>query len=306
MACYAVDDTLYAIGGGDNNCNQLYDSILTLNISDAALADISSQQWQVSPSALNTPSVGSCIVKHRNDLIVIGGRDIDWNRLKDVNVINTLTGECFLAGTLSIGTSYPACILHRSTSTLYIFGGKDATDSWQFINLPTVDPTADPTTDPTNSPTQFPSSNPTESPTQNPTQNPSFTPSSQPSSFPSLPPTPIPTVSEPTTKVHATLPPLHAVTEYTTTVTIAHTASVGGTTESSKSATRDPEFVMDELVTVLVVVCGSLCLITVIVVVIICGILKKGKKESVKIANNKNEENIICQDIDDDGDGVVM
>eukprot|EP01083_Nonionella_stella_P300306 1024557_1 len=277
MACYAVDGTLYAIGGIGDNCNQYYDSILTLNISDAALADISSQQWQVSPSALNTPSVGSCIVKHRNDLIVIGGRDIDWNRLKDVNVINTLTGECFLAGTLSIGTSYPACILHRSTSTLYIFGGYDATDSWQFINLPTVDPTADPTTDPTNSPTQFPSSNPTESPTQNPTQNPSFTPSSQPS----LPPTTIPTVT--TTKLHATLPPLRAVTEYTTTVTTAHdTAYVGDTTQSRKSPKQDPEFTMDELVTVLVAVFGSLGLITVILVAIICGVLKKEKKESVK------------------------
>eukprot|EP01083_Nonionella_stella_P001325 3850_1 len=103
LACYAVDDTLYAIGGGDNNCNQLYDSILTLNISDVVLADISSQQWQVAPFRLNTPSGGSCIVKHRNELIVIGGRDTDSNRLKDVNVINTLTGECFVAGTLSIG-----------------------------------------------------------------------------------------------------------------------------------------------------------------------------------------------------------
>eukprot|EP01083_Nonionella_stella_P250424 864884_1 len=46
MACYAVDGTLYAIGGIGDNCNQYYDSILTLNISDAALADISSQQWQ--------------------------------------------------------------------------------------------------------------------------------------------------------------------------------------------------------------------------------------------------------------------
>eukprot|EP01083_Nonionella_stella_P001191 3468_1 len=83
---------------------------------------------------------------------------------------------------------------------------------------------------------------------------------------------------------------------------------------------------MDELVTVLVAVFGSLGLITVILVAIICGVLKKEKKESVKqeikildsnhnisvmdndvkIANNKNEENIICQDIDDDGDGVVM
>eukprot|EP01083_Nonionella_stella_P001324 3849_1 len=103
LACYAVDDTLYAIGGESGNCDQYYDSILTLNISDVVLADISSQQWQVSPSTLNTPSRGSCIVRHRNDLIVIGGGDIGWDRLKDVNVINTLTGECFVAGTLSIG-----------------------------------------------------------------------------------------------------------------------------------------------------------------------------------------------------------
>eukprot|EP01084_Bolivina_argentea_P316621 548874_1 len=121
MACYAVDDTLYAIGGGDNNCNQLYDSILTLNISDAALTDIASQQWQVVPSTLHTPSYGSCIVKHNTDLIVIGGYDIDTHELKDVNVINTITGECSLAGTLSIGTVYPACIIHRSTDTLYIW-----------------------------------------------------------------------------------------------------------------------------------------------------------------------------------------
>eukprot|EP01083_Nonionella_stella_P001323 3847_1 len=123
LACYAVDDTLYAIGGYGDNCNQYYDSIRTLNISDAAMADISSQQWQVSPSTLYTPSRSSCIVKHRNDLIVIGGVDVDDNRLKDVSVINMLTGESVLAGTLSVATYASACIIHRSTNTLYIFGG---------------------------------------------------------------------------------------------------------------------------------------------------------------------------------------
>eukprot|EP01083_Nonionella_stella_P310279 1101851_1 len=77
---------------------------------------------------------------------------------------------------------------------------------------------------------------------------------------------------------------------------------------------------MDELVTVFVVVSGSLCLI--IVFAIICRIFKNGKKEERKIldlnhniaAMNNNEENIICQDIDPgpgnevivDGDSVVM
>eukprot|EP01083_Nonionella_stella_P145680 456980_1 len=295
MACYAVDGTLYAIGGIGDNCNQYYDSILTLNISDAALADISSQQWQVAPSTLNTPSEGSCIVKHRNDLIVIGGKDIDSNRLKDVNVINTLTGECFLAGTLSIGASAPACIIHRSTNTLYIFGGEDATDSWQFINLPTVDPTADPTTDPTNSPTQFPSSNPTESPTQNPTQNPSFTPSSQPSfdpsfapslqpsSNPSLPPTNSPTA--PTIKLNANGATLSPTPRRDTTSSPTTVTMVVDTAEGTRGNMKS-EFVMDELATILVVVCGSLCLIIVVASTIIYGEFKKAKKEQVEQGKN--------------------
>eukprot|EP01083_Nonionella_stella_P145678 456977_1 len=290
MACYAVDGTLYAIGGIGDNCNQYYDSILTLNISDAALADISSQQWQVAPSTLNTPSEGSCIVKHRNDLIVIGGKDIDSNRLKDVNVINTLTGECFLAGTLSIGTSYPACIIHETSNTLYIFGGQDATRSWQFINLPTMGPTVDPTTNPSNSPTQFPTFNPTESPTtnpsSNPTFNPTFNPTQNPSLRPSLPPSSNPTVNptlkpssdpslSPTDSATVSEPTMvHATLSHTTTVTIAH--DTAGAT--SKSPKRAAEFTMD----ILVILVAVLCLITVLVIGIICGILKKKTEKHLK------------------------
>eukprot|EP01083_Nonionella_stella_P146579 461211_1 len=86
---------------------------------------------------------------------------------------------------------------------------------------------------------------------------------------------------------------------------------------------------MDELVIIVIVVCDSLCFIAVILVAVICGMLKKTKKESlkqaakifdpndciplptmndvVKIPNNKSEENIICQDMDPGpGNEVVM
>eukprot|EP01083_Nonionella_stella_P085117 235865_1 len=218
MGCYAVNDILYAIGGFGGNCKQSYDSILTLNISNAALADISSQQWQVATSALNTPSAAFCIVRHNDDLIVIKGADqAAGTVLNDVNVINTVTGECVLAGTLSIGTDAPACILHQSTNILFIFGGFNAQDSWQFINLPTVDSTAVPTqspsavpTDSTITPSLYPSIQPTSAPTDAtfapslsrfPTFNPTKTKNQ--SFDPSLPPTNIPSVSEPTIRLHA-------------------------------------------------------------------------------------------------------
>eukprot|EP01083_Nonionella_stella_P284081 966940_1 len=156
------------------------------------MADISSQQWQVSPSTLYTPSRSSCIVKHRNDLIVIGGVDVDDNRLKDVSVINMLTGESVLAGTLSVGTSDSACILHRSTNTLHIFGGREKEDGWQFINLPTVDPTKsptqNPTLDPTSIPTKIPTTVPTRAPSSDPTEPPSADPTHPPSTDPTHPP----------------------------------------------------------------------------------------------------------------------
>eukprot|EP01083_Nonionella_stella_P085118 235866_1 len=290
MGCYAVNDILYAIGGFGGNCKQSYDSILTLNISNAALADISSQQWQVATSALNTPSAAFCIVRHNDDLIVIKGADQ-------------------AAGTLSIGTDAPACILHQSTNILFIFGGFNAQDSWQFINLPTVDSTAVPTqspsavpTDSTITPSLYPSIQPTSAPTDAtfapslsrfPTFNPTKTKNQ--SFDPSLPPTNIPSVSEPTIRLHAhdaTLS-LRDTTVYPITGTNAY--DTAGATEDIKSK-RDSEFVMDEL---MIVVCGSLCLISVIVVVIIYGRFKK-----IKISASQIEMN--CVEIGVDQNGVVM
>eukprot|EP01083_Nonionella_stella_P250423 864883_1 len=301
MACYAVDDTLYAIGGVRAE-NQKYDSIFTLNISDVVLTDISSQQWQVSLSALNTPSDAICIVKHRNDLIAIGGENINYNPLNDVYVIHTLTGECFLAGTLSTAAGASTCILHSRSNTLYIFGGKNARDSWQFIDLPTVDPT----TNPTSLPTQFPTSNP-----QFPTSNPTV-PTSLPTQFSTYNPSKS-TLNQTQNPSFVTLQPLSDtshITYSTTTSTVITTQS----TDSTDSANRDAVFVMDHgLMIMLIVVVGSLCFITVIVVGIICGILKKKRMDS---NHNKNAENTICEDTtpgitneiitDHSDDGVVV
>eukprot|EP01083_Nonionella_stella_P085116 235859_1 len=293
MGCYAVNDILYAIGGFGGNCKQSYDS-----------------QWQ-----LATPSATFCIVRHGDDLIVIGGADQPSGTvLNDVNVINTVTGECVLAGTLSIGTDAPACILHQSTirctNILFIFGGFNAQDSWQFINLPTVDSTAVPTqspsavpTDSTITPSLYPSIQPTSAPTDAtfapslsrfPTFNPTKTKNQ--SFDPSLPPTNIPSVSEPTIRLHAhdaTLS-LRDTTVYPITGTNAY--DTAGVTEDIKSK-RDSEFVMDEL---MIVVCGSLCLISVIVVVIIYGRFKKIKISASQIEMNCVEIGVIDQN------GVVM
>eukprot|EP01083_Nonionella_stella_P284265 967619_1 len=272
LACSAVDDTLYAIGG-INDPEQLYDSILTLNISDVALQNISSQEWQISPSTLNTSSHAICTVKHGNDIIAIGGEEIGLYPINDVNVINTLTGECFLAGTLSVAAGANACIIHPPSNTLYIFGGKNV------YNLPTLDPTNNPTRVPTSLPTVFPTSNPTQLPTQNPTSNPSFEPSLQPSVETSSQPTDIPTVAETTSTLLSDTS--HAIY-----------AAITATTDSTKLAKLDGEFAMDDLLLMVIIVGGGLCFLAVIVVVIIFGRLKTTRKDS---NHNTNVVNIICE-----------
>eukprot|EP01084_Bolivina_argentea_P018975 35318_1 len=242
IACYAVDDTLYSIGGGTDSCQARLDAILTLDISEAALADMSSQQWHVAPGTIHTPVSANCVAKHNNDLIVVGGYDINTDGVNDVNVINTLTGDCALAGTLSLGTYNPACLIHPNSNTLYIFGGgRDNTavdDKWQYINLPTEDPTtADPTSNPsTVEPT---TSNPTTSDptTANPstseptTATPTTTePTADPST--SEPTTANPTTTEPTPADHQPTIAAHPTTSNPTMTTM-------GTTVFSSTIARD-------------------------------------------------------------------
>eukprot|EP01083_Nonionella_stella_P225544 801728_1 len=277
LACYVIDDTLYAIGGTGANCEDEYDSIVTLNVSDAALADISSQEWQIITATLNTPSRNLCIVKYMNNLIVIGGYHTDV--INDVIVINPATGDSLLAGTLSFATTGAACILPQSSNKLFIFGGFRVEDSWQFINLPTVDPSAAPTANPSNPPTQnptfdptvAPTAKPTRNPTKSPTKNPSFVPTikptSQPSEYQSLAPTNIATTSYPTIndELYETLSPSRNITEYTTTVKNVHDTTVA------------TAFIIDTLALVLIVVCGSVCFI-IISVRLVAAICKKKKK----------------------------
>eukprot|EP01083_Nonionella_stella_P000763 2197_1 len=257
VACYVIDDILYAIGGIDALWSQ-YDSILTLNVSGAALKDISSQQWHVSSAKLNTRSGGCGVIKHGTDLIIIGGAESGLNGIEDVNVINTVTGRCDLAGSLNSARFSAAVVLDPISSTLYVFGGGNAmgtvVDSWEFINLPTVDPT--------HSSTNFTtSSKPTIAPTLKP----------------SLPPASIPTARN--AQLHATLPP-HRTIEYETTGKMMHHTT--GATENDTATKQDTGFLPIEVVIVLVAVSVCLCLLIVISVMF-------NRKQSLKRERNMSE-----------------
>eukprot|EP01083_Nonionella_stella_P201659 737556_1 len=227
LACYVTNDTLYAIGGmGGKNCDTRYDSILVLNVSAAAWVYISSQEWQMTAATINTPSSGLCIVKHRNDLILVGGRYTNDASSNEVNILNTLTGDCYLAGTLSTAARSATCILSQSNNTLYLFGGYSSSwdmTTWQFINLLTLNPTANPSAHPISLPTQFPTSDTSVSPIANPSDAPTILPTTSPFRTPTASPHSASTPSDIT--FYETLASRRNTTEmieYATTIKMVH------------------------------------------------------------------------------------
>eukprot|EP01083_Nonionella_stella_P051450 136587_1 len=308
-ACYVTNDTLYAIGGvtGGNNCEKVLDSILALNVSDIALSNISSQQWQLIPGAtLNQASWAFSVVQHNTDLILIGGADKDGKALKDVHLFNTVTGDCDVVGTLATATSGSVSIIHTMSNTLFTFGGFSNFDEWQYINLPTENPTTDPTKVPTQTPTVIPSFAPTADPTIEPTAQPSFdptalptyvptvhptrTPTVMPTFKPTMMPTVVPTTRNPTMNVVVHVPPstVPTITEtelYTTTIT-------GGMTSDIDDSARKGVMMMDNLAMILIVVCGSLCFIILITLAVGGYVLKRKNKER-KSRNNDVLENTV-------------
>eukprot|EP01083_Nonionella_stella_P319074 1169216_1 len=301
-ACIVHNDYLWAIAGYKTNT-------WIKSVERIIETDIASNTW----SYTDDLSVGlstSRVAAQYDTLYVIGG--FDGNAPTDyMHLIDADTGVVSLSS-----HSLPSTIAWGSPviwdSVLYNFGGDSVDNSrWHYYPLPesnspskSISPSAHPTATPTDSPMQFPTSNPTGSPTQNPTQNPSFDPSSQPSfdpSFqpssdpssqpssdpsqrPSLLPTNIPIASEPTIRLNANGAPVSPHSDATnspTTVAIDIDAT-GDARENSKPVKPG----MDLLMTVLIVVCGSLCLIVVVVVGIISGVLKK-EKQSLKQVKKK-------------------
>eukprot|EP01083_Nonionella_stella_P068313 181289_1 len=284
VACYVTNDKCYAIGGmGGKNCDTRYDSILMLNVSAAALVDISSQEWQMTAATINTPSSGLCIVKHRNDLILVGGRYTNDASSNEVNILNTLTGDCYLAGTLSTAARSATCILPRSNNTLYLFGGYSSSwdmTTWQFINLLTLNPTANPSAHPISLPTQFPTSDPSVSPTTSPFRTPTASPhsASTPSDI---------TFYETLASRRNTT----EMTEYATTIKMVHD-TIGST-----------EVILDRLAMILISICAILCF-AVSILLCIAAVYKNKEKESLKQTTNISEAHAPNDGIsamDDDG-----
>eukprot|EP01083_Nonionella_stella_P146327 460085_1 len=292
IACYAVDDTLYSIGCGTDSCTARLDDILTLDISDAALADISSQKWQAAPGTIHTPVSANCVARHNNDLIVVGGYNINTNGVKDVNVINTLTGECALAGTLSLGTYNPACLIHPNSKTLYIFGGgrdNDGVDNkWQYINLPTENPTtANPTSNPiTLEPT---TSNPTTSDPTTLTANPSTSvPTVEPTADPitSDPTTSNPTTAEPPTADHQPTIAANPTTSNPTMTTMGTTvfaSTIASDVHGEVKADVSDDGVNDTLLYSLI---AAVCILCIVSVALVCWIYHRKRKGNNNASSN--------------------
>eukprot|EP01083_Nonionella_stella_P126686 383546_1 len=187
--CLVMNDVLYVVGG---RYSETYvNTIVTLDVSNANIASISQQQWQYLSDTLSKGVMNVKLVGHRTDIIVVGGQSKGDVTMTDVHVIDTIAGNCRVAGQLEVKTECPGVIVHQPSNTLFIFGGYPSSsfDTWQYIVLPTTEPTPQPTTIPTINPTSNPTVNPS-----NPTINPSD-PSNDPTTEPTVDPTVDPTIN---------------------------------------------------------------------------------------------------------------
>eukprot|EP01083_Nonionella_stella_P010838 30798_1 len=236
LSCIASGDKLYAIGGDEGST--YLDSIETLDISNMEI--ISSKTWDINwVDTLTSGRKGTRAVLYGTDIYVIGGKDNNNGRVRDINVIDTITGTVSSGDTLVYVTSYASSII--AGNTLYVFGGYSGGDlnTYQYSVLPTKDPTAAPTLPPTDAPTLRPSENPTSQPsdvpTLPPTNKPSHAPTLLPSIIPTLAPSQIPTKRPSTPSISAIMQPTAAMTDDETLSTFTDTK----TTDNDDDAPRD-------------------------------------------------------------------
>eukprot|EP01083_Nonionella_stella_P160123 523123_1 len=183
-ACVAINDKVYAIGGISEESGAGLDSIEALDV--AALPTTSGLSWNTLPGKLSSGREGPRAAVYGTDIYVIGGYTGEVYA-DDVNVIDTLSGNCEVVDTLAFPTSYAASIIVGNV--MYSFGGYSgsSTNKYQYSNLPTAHPTKEPTKSPTQDPTA-PTEEPTADPSEGPTRNPSETPT-EPTRNPSEAPT---------------------------------------------------------------------------------------------------------------------
>eukprot|EP01083_Nonionella_stella_P010839 30799_1 len=257
LSCIVYENILFAIGGDDGTYTFL-DSIETLDT-------ISTTAWVTDRvQALKSPRKAAQSVIYGTDIYVIGGKDNNNGRVRDINVIDTITGTVSSGDTLVYVTSYASSII--AGNTLYVFGGYSGGDlnTYQYSVLPTKDPTAAPTLPPTDAPTLRPSENPTSQPsdvpTLPPTNKPSHAPTLLPSIIPTLAPSQIPTKRPSTPSISAIMQPTAAMTDDETLSTFTDTK----TTDNDDDAPRDRNLDMMIIVAVLagvaaiVIVSGTL------------------------------------------------
>eukprot|EP01083_Nonionella_stella_P249405 862451_1 len=175
--CMVANNKVYAIGGLDDQLNQL-DSIEVLGVWN--MAAISSTSWYLFGCTLQKPRMHLRAALYGTDMIYVVGGEYMFNQQSSVDIINTVTDECLAADDLVFAIrGAPAIIVQN---TLFVFGGyiRDliGDDRYQYLLLATSNSTSPPSTYhpsiiPTNAPVPEPitTKRDTSDPTHQPTVN---------------------------------------------------------------------------------------------------------------------------------------
>eukprot|EP01083_Nonionella_stella_P025090 69113_1 len=126
LACAAVDDKIYAIGGED--IEDRYSQIDTIEVLDVSEMDsISAKSWYIFRATLSTPRGKLRATVHGRYIYVVGGY-YSGEYLRDINRINTATEECIVVGYLAVGLCLTSPIIVGNV--LFVFGGETNNHEW--------------------------------------------------------------------------------------------------------------------------------------------------------------------------------
>eukprot|EP01083_Nonionella_stella_P066380 174758_1 len=136
-ACVAIGHQLYTIGGKNAALQVSYDSIERLYI------DTFDNNWSFITGTLSEKMGSLAAVAYKDNILVIGGMARTLQIQSYVHLIHTQSESVQVVGSLAASTSHTVVII--IDDVLYIFGGWELQNVYQYAVLPTTQPTSAPT-----------------------------------------------------------------------------------------------------------------------------------------------------------------
>ena len=116
---------LLVVGGEDKSTNKATNTILTFNEH--------SQRWIQSHPAMPTALTFPAVIVHQDHLIVAGGNNSEYNRIPDVNILDTTSNKWKIAQPLPSTNVYYTVLIE---DTLYLVG--QSTQTVLRAHVPTL------------------------------------------------------------------------------------------------------------------------------------------------------------------------